>query len=249
MITVVLLIVGFFAGAINSIAGGGALLAFPALLYAGLSPLSASITGFLVVWPGSLSAAVGNKKDLKKLPRKYFTLLIPCLIGGIIGMFALKATPSTTFDSVVPWLVLFTVTVFIFQPELQKHIKRPAHLRPQISLAIVWLGVLLVSIYAGYFGLGAGLILLTLFGFTSIKSIYQMIGLKNLAGFLITFSATIFFATSEHMIYKYGLPMAVGSIAGGYLGARFSHRISQHAVRILVSSIGIILVVVAFTKF
>jgi len=249
MTIAVLLITGFLSGAINSIAGGGALLAFPALLFAGLPPLSANITGNLVVWPGSLSATLGNRKDLKKLSRKYFSLLIPAFLGGIVGIFALNSTSHQTFNNIVPWLILFTVLIFTFQPELQKHIKKPAHMRPQVSLAIVWMGVFLVCIYAGYFGLGAGLILLTLFGFTSIKTIFQMIGLKNLIGFMITFSASLFFFTSEMMIWKYGLIMAIGSVSGGYIGARFAHNISPHTIRIFVSTVGFIVSIVAFIKF
>lgn len=249
MVTIILLLAGFLAGAVNSIAGGGALLAFPALLYAGLTPLSANITGNLVVWPGSLGAVKGNRKDLKKLPKKYFTLLVPCIAGGFIGILALNSTSGETFNAIVPWLVTTTVAIFILQPYLQKHIKRPAHMRPQVSLAIVWLGVFAVCIYAGYFGLGAGLILLTLFGFTSIKTIYQMIGLKNLSVFCVTIMGTLFFATSDHMAWKHGLTMAAGSILGGYTGARFAHKISAHSIRLLVGSVGIAVAVVAFIKF
>ncbi len=249
MTIAILLATGFLSGAINSIAGGGALLAFPALLYAGLPPLSANITGNLVVWPGSLSAVEGNRKDLRKLPRKYFSLLIPCFLGGMVGILTLNSTSSDTFNAIVPWLILFTVLVFTFQPELQKHIKKPAHMRPRVSLGIVWFGAFLVCIYAGFFGRGAGLILLTLFGFTSIKTIYQMIGLKNLVGFIVTFSACLFFLGSEHMVWKYGLIMAAGSITGGYFGARFAHKISPHTIRIFVSTVGLIVAAVAFVKF
>jgi len=249
MIIAILLGTGFLSGAINSIAGGGALLAFPALLYAGLPPLSANITGNLVVWPGSLSAVEGNRKDLRKLPRKYFSLLIPCFLGGMVGILTLSSTSSNTFNIIVPWLILFTVLVFILQPELQKHIKKPAHMRPHVSLGIVWLGAFLVCIYAGFFGLGAGLILLTLFGFTSIKTIYQMIGLKNLVGFIVTFSACLFFLSSDHMVWKYGLIMAIGSIAGGYFGSRFARRVSPQTIRLFVSTVGIIVATVAFIKF
>lgn len=245
----VLIIAGFLSGAINSIAGGGALLAFPALLYAGLSPISATITGTLIVWPGNLSAAYANRKHIKKLPKKYFTLLIPCFVGGLSGILILKSIPSSTFNAILPWLILITVVIFILQPYMHSHTLRPPHMRPILSLAIVWLGVFLVSVYAGYFGLGAGLILLTLFGFTRIKTIYQMIGLKNLAGAIVTFTATILFATSDYIVWKDGLVMAGAAIFGGIVGTRFSHKIPVKFVRLIVAVVGIIVASVAFAKF
>lgn len=248
MVTFILFLAGFFAGAVNSIASGGALLAFPALLYSGLSPISAAITGYLVVWPGSLSASFKSKKDLKKLPGKYLSLLIPGLAGGFTGILALSRTPSETFNDIIPWLIFATVAIFIFQPSLQKHIKRPAHLRPTVSTALVWAGVYLVCVYAGYFALGAGLILLTLLGFTRIKNIHQMIGLKNLIVFGVTFFAALFFAASEHMAWKQGLIMAAGSVAGGYIGAHFAHDFSKRAIRLLITCLGIIVACVAFIK-
>lgn len=244
-----LLIAGFIAGAINSIAAGGALIAFPAMLLAGLSPLSATITGNLLVWSGQLSAALASHSDIKKIPKRYLSLLLPGFAGGLIGISSLNATSSEAFNKVVPWLLLFTVAVFVLQPFLQKHIHRPAHLRPRISTLAIWSAVFLASVYAGYFGIGAGLMLLTIFGFSRIKSIYQMIGLKNLTGILITLSATIFFASRGKIVWDYGLIMAAGSVLGGFAGGKFAHKISPSTIHWLVSTVGAIVVIAAFIKF
>lgn len=244
-----LLLAGFLSGIVNSIAAGGALIAFPAMLIAGLSPLSAAITGYLMVWVGQVSALAASFDDAKAIPVKYLKLLIPCLVGAVIGISLLSSTSTETFNQIVPWLLFFTVAVFILQPYLQKHIHRPTHLRPRISEVAVWLAVLTVSIYGGYFGIGAGLMLLALFGFSKIKSIYQMIALKNMAGFIITLAATVVFALQDKIVWKYGIVLAIGSIAGGYLGAKVARKVSPSTVHWLVSGVGAVVVTIAFLEF
>ena len=219
------------------------------MLLAGLSPLSAVITSYMVVLAGHSAALITSHKDIRALPKNNLRLLIPCIAGSVIGILALNSTSNETFNVIVPWLLLFTVAIFIFQPYLQLHVHRPAHMRPRVSAAIVFTAIFIASIYAGFFGLGAGLLLLTLFGFTRIKNIYQMIGLKNLAGFLIVLLATIVFAASGKIIWEYGLILAAGSIIGGYTGAKFAHCISPQIVRIMVGIIGIVVVIAAFLKF
>lgn len=245
----ILFIAGVFTGLINSIAAGGALVAFPALLFAGLSPLSATITGYLTIWVGQLSALATNHKDLLALPRRYLALLVPVMIGGVVGILSLNHTSDDTFNDIVPWLLLFTVVLFITQPYLQSHIHRPVHMRRQYSTIAIWLSVFAVSVYAGYFALGAGLMLLTLFGFSRIKTMHQMIALKNLASLTLTLTATIFFATQDKIVWKYGLVLAVGSLLGGHIGARYMHKISTSTIRLMVSVIGITVVIAAFMKF
>lgn len=249
MTILMLLTAGFLAGAINSVAAGGALIAFPAMLFAGLSPLSATITGYLTVWVGQLSALGTNHKDLLDLPKRYLTLLIPIMLGGFLGILALNHTSHDTFNTIVPWLLLLTVSLFIAQPYLQSHIHRPAHMRPQYSTIAIWAGVFGISVYAGYFAIGAGLMLLTLFGFSRIKTMHQMIALKNLAGVALTLSATIFFAVQGKIEWEYGLPLAAGSLLGGHVGARYMHRISAKNIRLLVGVIGVFVVIAAFIKF
>lgn len=245
----ILFIAGIFSGVINSIAAGGALVAFPAMLFVGLSPLSATITGYLTIWVGQLSALATNHKDLLALPRRYLILLVPVMLGGAIGIFSLNHTTDDTFNNIVPWLLLFTVFLFIAQPYLQPHVHQPAHMRRQYSTIAIWTGVFVVSVYAGYFALGAGLMLLTLFGFSRIKTIHQMVALKNLASVALTLTATIFFATQDKIVWKYGLVLAAGSLLGGHIGARYMHRISTRTIRLTVSVIGVIVVIAAFMKF
>src|SRR4051812_28877478 len=101
---ILLLFAGFIVGTMNAIAGGGMLVGFPVLLAYGLSALTANATGAVVVLPGQITSAFGYREYLRKTPRKYAWLLIPCVVGALIGAFALRHTPGDTFAEFVPWL-------------------------------------------------------------------------------------------------------------------------------------------------
>ncbi len=103
-----LFVAGLAAGVINAIAGGGGIILYPALLASGLSPLIANATSSLAVWPGSVAATYGYRRELRKIPHSFFYLTLPCLIGSILGCYILVNTQPTTFEQLAPWLVLYT---------------------------------------------------------------------------------------------------------------------------------------------
>jgi uncharacterized membrane protein YfcA len=232
---------GIIVGVMNAIAGGGLLLGFPTLLAAGLSPLAANMTGNIVVLPGLLSSAYGYRKYLRTVPRRYILLLIPCFVGGALGAIILRLTPSDRFQELVPGLVLFAVVLFAFQPlihfRLHRHMrsksKRPKSLLP-LSIAL-----LPMMIYGGYFGAGFGFMMLAFLGFTKLHEIHQMNALKNLAGSVIALVSIACLFSTHRIDWHFGLIMAAGNFAGGYLGARAAQRVSSHAIRIIVIVIGL----------
>lgn len=224
----------------NAIAGGGLLLGFPALLAAGLSPLSANMTGNMAVLPGLLSSAYGYRKYIRKVPLRYLLLIVPCILGGAIGAIILRNTPGTKFQQLVPGLVLFAVVLFAFQPFLHFHLNR--HLRAKSKrlrpLILIALALLPVAIYGGYFGAGFGFIMLAFLGFTKLHDVHQMNGLKNLAAASIS-SVSIICLFSTHLInWHYGLVMGAGGIVGGYYGSLLTQKISSHVLRIIIIIIG-----------
>lgn len=245
---ILLLVAGFAAGAINAVAGGGILIVFPALIAAGLSPLTANITSNLIVWPAALASAHEYRKDLSKTSRSYYLLLVPCFAGAGLGIFLLQHTSSALFDKIVPWLVLSAVLLFIFQPQLHKHIHRPARLRKASPLAFVGIGLFFAAIYGGYFGAGFGFIMLALLGFTKLKNVYQIVGLKNLASGGMAIIASLYFAITGGIAWEYGLIAVTGAIIGGHVGARWAHHISPHLVRAVIVAIGLVLVTITFAR-
>lgn len=249
MTGIILFVAGFLSGIINSVAAGGALITFPAMLFAGLSPLTATITTNLTVLFGHLSTSLANRKDIYSIPRPYLNVLLPGFCGGVIGIYLLNSTSSSTFSSIVPWLLLFTVIVFVAQPFMHEFLRKPAHMRPILSIAILWLSIFFASIYAGYFSVGSGLVLLALLGFTRLKNIHQIIGLKNLVGLTIAFWAILLFAANGKLDWQIGIILAAGSLAGGIVGAKISHLLSARLIRVVVTAIGAIVVVAAFLRF
>jgi uncharacterized membrane protein YfcA len=237
----ILFAVGIIVGNMNSIAGGGMLLGFPVMLAAGMSPLVANVTGNLVILPGQLTSAYGYRQYLRKLPKRYLLLLIPCLIGGAIGALILRHTSSTEFSHLVPGLILFAVLLFAFQPLIHFHLRRDIsrHSRNMQTLFFIALALFPVAVYAGYFGAGFGFIMLAFLSFSSLRDIHKMNALKNLAGATIA-AVSIACLLSTHLFnWPLGLAMAAGNAVGGYSGSQLSQRFSSHAIRVVVIIIGL----------
>jgi uncharacterized protein len=241
MTDIVLFIAGLLAGIVNAIAGGGVLFVFGAFLYAGLSPLTAAMSTSATTWPGALTAVYGYKKDIRKVKKKYFLLVIPAIFGACLGSWALVKTPGATFETIVPWLVLASVSLFAFQPQLHRHIHEPAHLRIKSPFSILLVLLFITALYGGYFGAGFGFIILALLSFTHMKNVYQINGMKNLMAASISISCMTVFAVWGDIAWGSALIPIVGAIIGGFIGSKVAHHLSPHITRIVVIGIGIIL--------
>lgn len=242
---IILFLVGILVGAMNAVAGGGMLLGFPVLLASGMPALTANATSYLVVQPGNIAAAFGYRKYLKRVPRHYLILLIPAVFGGAFGSFLLRHTSPTNFERFVPWLILFAVVLFAYQPFLYKylhdHLHGPARIRRSVRpLVIVSLAMIPLSIYGGYFGAGFGFIMLSFLGFTRLHDhIHRMNALKNISVIFLTFTSLACLAGSHLIDWRHGLVMAGGNLVGGYFGAVWTQKISSHVLRIIVIVIGL----------
>lgn len=245
-----LLVTGLLGGAINAIAGGGGIIMYPALLAAGLSPIIANATSSLVVWPGSITSAYGYRRQLKKVPRTYIWLVVPCLIGSLIGSFVLIHTPPTTFERLAPWLVLSAVMLLALQSQIHRWLSAQAKRRKMHwhTLPLICLTTFPLAIYGGYFGVGFGLMMLAFLGFTSLKNIYQMNGVKNLCGATMALVATIYFAHYGLINWSAGLTMVCGTAIGGLVGSHLSQKVSAHLVHDLTVGIGLIISIVLLIK-
>ena len=234
------------AGIVNSIAGGGTLLTFPALVAAGLSPLTANATSTVALLPAALSSMLGYRDELTGARRWAASFAVPSLLGGAVGAFLLLHTSNAAFSRIVPWLVLGATALFLLQRTLLRLVRSTGHSevndaslsthRPSFGLLV---GQFAVGVYGGYFGAGIGILMLATLGLMGFTNIHRMNGLKNWGGFCMNLVAALAFAASGIVRWPVAIGMAVGSIAGGYVGARAAQRVPQEMVRGAVAAVGV----------
>ncbi len=241
---------GLIAGVMNAVAAGGTLLTFPTLVWLGLNSITANATSTVAVWPGVMSGVVAYRRELRTLERRFLYLALPSLIGGLGGAYLLRQTPSTVFDRLVPYLILFATLLFMAQETIQHKTKNapPGARKSNAWFAGAIVFQLIVGIYGGYFGAGIGILMLAAFSILGMTDIHQMNGFKNLLGGAINLLAAIYFI-SQKMVYwpDVGI-MALGAIVGGYAGAGTARKLGRKVVRRIVILIGFGMALSLFLK-
>ena len=229
----------FAAGVINSVAGGGTLVTFPALVWLGVPSIVANATNAVSMTPGSMASAWGYRRELGS-SKRMLVLMAPSLIGGICGALLLRLTPPGVFDRLVPFLILFATLLFMAQQQVQRLLKTQAALDHSSSRwltgAIVF--QFFVSLYGGYFGAGMGILMLAALSIIGMTDIHQMNGWKNVFGTCINGIAAVYFVASGMVSWPFAVVMTAGSIAGGAGGAGLARRLGRDAVRRIVIVIG-----------
>jgi uncharacterized membrane protein YfcA len=235
------------AGAVNSIAGGGTLLTFPAL-YEVVTPVVANGTSTVALVTGSVSAAWGFRRDLHTVRSWIPFLIVPSLLGGYIGSRLVTQLDKRYFDALVPWLVLSAAILFLIQPLLAKQASAPHKQRGKGMIALLIGMQFLVAIYGGYFGAGIGILMLSALGLMGLSDIYAMNGLKNFLAACINGVAVLVFAFDQVVEWRYVAVMAPASIVGAYAGSRVAQRIDRRVVRVIVIAFGFGLAAYYFYK-
>jgi uncharacterized membrane protein YfcA len=242
--------VAALAGAVNSVAGGGSLLTYPALVALGVGPVAANATSTVALWPGSLASLWGYRSELAGGRTWVAALAAPSVAGGLAGALLLLWGGDAWFARLVPWLVLGATLLFMLQRPLLVLARggRGAGARPApptdaglpsrpttTALAFQFL----VGIYGGYFGAGAGILTLASLGLLGLTNIHRMNGLKAWTATCFNAVAIGVFVVAGVVDWAHALLMAAGSGVGGYLAARVARRAPQAAVRGLVVVIGL----------
>ncbi len=241
----VIILAGFAAGVVNSIAGGGSFLTFPALVWVGLPPIAANATSTLAVLPGYFSAAMGFRDDLQRIGRAHLrNSVLVALAGGLTGGILLLVSPAQLFAAVVPFLLLAATLAFAFQKSILGYIQRNNITIHPFGLA----GLAAVSTYGGYFNGGLGIILLALFSLWGMTDISAMNGLKSVLSVVISAISALAFAIAGLIHWPEVAAMAVAAVAGGYSGARVSRILPARVVRVFIVCIGFFLAVVFFVR-
>ena len=240
----------FLAGLINSVAGGGTLVTFPTLIWLGLNSVTANATSTVAIWPATLGSMWGYRRELRATEPRLFSLVVPSLMGGLIGAGLLRFTPPAVFDRLIPFLILFATLLFMAQEPVQRRMKS-AHAQAHRSakwLAGALLFQLLVGIYGGYFGAGIGILMLAALSVIGLTEIHQMNALKVLLGGTMNGVAILYFVANRMVYWPDVVIMVVGAIAGGYGGAGFARRLGGAAVRRIVIVVGFALALSFFIR-
>jgi uncharacterized protein len=239
----VVLAAGVFAGAINTVVGSGTLVTFPVLLAIGYGPVTANVSNTLGLVPGSISGAIGYRAELAGQHRRIVALGSAALLGGITGAVLLLSLPSEAFEAIVPVLIAVAVVLVIVQPRLARALAaRRAEVRPHGGPPL-WAGVFGTGIYGGYFGAAQGVILLALMGIALPEDMQRLNALKNVLAALINGVAAVVFLFFATVAWLPALLLAVGSAAGGQLGAQIGRRLSPAVMRGVIVLVGIAAIV------
>jgi uncharacterized membrane protein YfcA len=223
-----LLCASILGGAINALAGGGTFLVFPALILAGIAPITANATASFLLWPAGLSSAWVYRKDIPREGRLLAIMPVVSAIGAIAGSFVLLRTSNATFAGMVPWLLLFATLNFTFAKTLRSLASRASH---RASLALLVGGQLVISFYGGYFGAGMGVLMLALYLSATNKDVHTANGLRLVCGTTINAAAIVIFAARGAIDWRVGLPMLVAALIGGYFGAVLVRRLNEESAK------------------
>lgn len=239
------------AGAINSVAGGGSFISFPSLLFIGMPPVNANATNTVALWPGQVASIGAYRGELKKLPWRSVTpLLITGIFGGIFGAWVLLKTPQQTFLRLVPWLLLIATLIFMFSGRITRWVRRRTaqHHTAEFATGRGLFIQIFIAFYIGYFGAGAGILILAMLALLGMDEIHAMNALKALLTTVSNGVAMLLFVVSHAVYWPETILMIIGSTLGGYFGAHFAQKTKPENVRRIVIAIGFILAAYFFAK-
>lgn len=256
---VVLVVAAVGAGAINTLVGSGTLLTFPTLLAVGLPPVSANITNNVGLVFGSVAGTWGYRRELAGQGRRLAWLLPFSATGGLVGAALLLVLPESVFGTAVPALVAVGVALVVAQPWFARRATRAAQenrlatdaghasWRPASWAATVGLlvGVAAAGLYGGYFGAAQGVILIGLLGATLADSLQRLNATKNALAATVNLLATVLFlvAAPEQVDWGLAAVVALGSVVGGTLGARYGRRLPPDWLRGVIVVVGVVAII------
>lgn len=233
---------GFFGGVLNSIAGGGSFITFPALLMAGVPAISANATNTFASCAGYLSGAYAFKEELRRYRRVLPALISVSAVGGLVGAWLLLQTPAAVFREAIPWLLLFATLLFIFGSHLNrlfKQLGRGHKSMAGFAKAALVLLLLLVCIYGGFFNAGLGIISLSYLALAGYTDINVMNAMKLLISCVVSVIAIVIFVLQDQIAWLEGVLVLTGALVGGYLAARISRLVAAHYIRYFVMVISV----------
>jgi uncharacterized protein len=240
------------SGALNSVAGGGSFLSFPALVFTGMPPINANATNTAALWPGTAASVAAYRQVISGQKRIFLPLVATGITGGLIGAITLLRTPQATFLKLIPWLLLVATLLLtfsgqitrLFGPLMPSDEDRPA--RKAIFVGAVT--QLCIAIYIGFFGAGAGILMMAMFAIMGVRSIHTINGLKTMLATICNGVAIVAFIFARAIIWPQALLMVTGAALGGYGGAWYAQKLPPRLVRWFAISTGFAMTAWFFLK-
>ncbi len=234
---------GVFAGGINAVVGSGSLVTFPTLLAFGVPPVLANVSNNVGLVPGSASGAFGYRRELAGQRNRLLRLGAASAVGSAIGGILLLELPASTFQVIVPILILVACVLVVLQPRLNAWLAaRRTRAAPHGGVPLLG-GLCASGVYGGYFGAAQGVLMIGLLGIFLDEPLQRVNGVKNVLAGIVNGVAAILFIALTHVDWALAALIAVGSTIGGLIGARVGRRLPPVALRVLVVLIGLVSVV------
>lgn len=238
-----LTVAAFLAGVLNAVAGGGSFLLFPAMLGMKMLPIQANATNTVALWPGQLTSVAAYRQDIRRNLRLALPMGLAGLLGGTAGAIVLLITPQMTFLHLVPWLLLVAALIFAASGPVSRWLERrksgtAGHIHAPRRLP-VFLATIVVCFYIGYFGAGAGFLIITLLSLFGYQDIHEINALKVVSTTLANGIAFLIFVVNGQVIWRYCLLAMVTCAIGGYTSASMARKVPQPVLRGLVVFIGL----------
>jgi uncharacterized protein len=242
-----LTVAAFIAGVLNAVAGGGSFLLFPAILSMKILPVQANATNTVALWPGQLTSVAAYRKDVRRNLGVAIPMALAGLLGGTGGAILLLNTPQMTFLHLVPWLLLIAAVIFAASGPVSKWLEHLKFTRSQTPggavhkprLAPVFVGMVIVCFYIGYFGAGAGFLIMTLLSLFGYQDLNEINALKVVATTMANGIAFVLFVINGQVVWRYCLLAMVTCGVGGYTSASLARKIPQPVLRGIVVVIGL----------
>ncbi len=239
-----LLAAGVLGGAVNAVAGGGTFFTFPAMMWAGLDPLSANASNAVAIFPGHAAAVPAYRAELRAAGRALLPRCAIALLGGGLGAGLLLWAGQAVFAALVPWLLLAATLIFAAGPILRDRLERARLSSPAVSAGVEFL----FAVYGGYFGAGLGILLMAVLTIVGVRDVQMANAQKNLLATLVTAVSVSAFVLAGVVAWPQTLAVLAGALAGGYWGARLARRLPARALRATVLLVGGALSVFYFTR-
>lgn len=235
----VIVLAGAGAGIINTVVGSGTLVTFPVLLWAGLPPVAANVSNNVGLAPGSVSGAVGYRKELSGSRGRVVRFSVAALLGGACGAVLLAFLPPGVFRVAAPLLIAAALVLVVAEPWLGRRLQSLREAAPPEGSRGMVAAVFLTSVYGGYFGAGQGVILLAVMAVLMAEPLQQVNALKNVLQGVDNVASASMFVLIARVDWLVVLLLAGGAIVGGQVGAKVGRRLPPSVLRAFIVVIGV----------